>query len=240
MKKSSAKVKSFEGVLERMPSRLNWTIVHIPFDVAKEWGKRTQINVKGEMNGFAFHTSLFPTGKGGHFILINKKMQKGGRAVAGNKAHFTLEQDTVKREIKAPAELMEVLKESKRLLKFYESLNPSYRNYIAKWVGEGKHSETRRRRADQIAVRLMETVEAEQELPPLIQAAIARNPRAQAGWKLMSKAHRRAHLMGIFYYRDPESRARRIAKAVEEMVEYTERKKRGSTAEGIEGAEVDS
>jgi hypothetical protein len=40
----------------------------------------------------------------------------------------------------------------------------------------------------------------------------------------MSLAHRRAHLMGIFYYRNPESRARRIAKMVEEAEQLAERK----------------
>jgi hypothetical protein len=41
----------------------------------------------------------------------------------------------------------------------------------------------------------------------------------------MTPAHRRSHLMGIFGYRNPESRARRLAKAVEEMVAYAEKRK---------------
>jgi len=78
--------KSFQAVLERMRSRLNWVIVHIPFDVAKLWGKRGQIRVRGEINGFALHTSLFPGGRGGHYLLVNRKMQAGGKAVAGQLA----------------------------------------------------------------------------------------------------------------------------------------------------------
>jgi hypothetical protein len=34
------------------------------------------------------------------------------------------------------------------------------------------------------------------------------------GWKSMSVSRRRGHLMGIFHYRDPQSRARWIEKAV--------------------------
>ncbi|HSA93399.1 MAG TPA: YdeI/OmpD-associated family protein, partial [Terriglobales bacterium] len=60
-------------------------------------------------------------------------------------------------------------------------------------------------------------------LPPLIQAALARNPKAREGWQRMTPGQRRAQLLAIFYYRNPESRARRITKAVEVMVEYAEK-----------------
>ena len=39
----------------------------------------------------------------------------------------------------------------------------------------------------------------------------------------MPPSHRRNHLLSIFYYRNPESRARRVAKAVEMMLEYAEK-----------------
>ncbi|HYL92191.1 MAG TPA: YdeI/OmpD-associated family protein, partial [Alphaproteobacteria bacterium] len=102
-------------------------------------------------------------------------------------------------------------------------LNPSGRREIARWIAEGKQRDTRLRRAEQMAERLMETIEAERELPPLIKVALANNPKATAGWKRMPPSHRRFHLLGIFGYRNPESRARRLAKAVAEMVEYAER-----------------
>jgi len=43
--------KRFEARLERMRSRLNWVIIHAPFDAAQVWGLRGQIKVKGEING---------------------------------------------------------------------------------------------------------------------------------------------------------------------------------------------
>lgn len=157
-------------------------------------------------------------------LTVNKKMQAGGKAAPGTKAKFVLEPDTAPREIKPSPELQRMLRQSKQLQKYFESLNYSTRRYIALWVEEGKHVETRRRRAEQLAERLMETMEAERELPPLLQIALQHNPKARAGWELMSRTHRRSHLLGIFYYRNPESRARRLAKAVEEMVEYEERR----------------
>src|SRR5579859_7589683 len=89
--------KSFRATLERIQSRLGWTIIRIPFDVAKVWGARGQLRVKGEINGFAFRTSLFPARGGGHILLVNKAMQKGGDVRQGMSAKFLLQPDLEKR-----------------------------------------------------------------------------------------------------------------------------------------------
>jgi uncharacterized protein YdeI (YjbR/CyaY-like superfamily) len=214
---------SFQATLERMKSRLNWIIIHIPFDVAKLWGSRGQLRVKGEINGFGFRTSLFPTGQGGHILLVNKKMQKRARAVAGTAARFQIEPDTETRVVTVPTELKRVLAEDRALRPWFDQLNYSARNDIAKWVSEPRSPETRVRRSEQIAERLLATMDAERELPPILQVAFARNPRALEGWERMSKAQRRGHLLGIFYYRNPESRARRIDKMLEAASAIAER-----------------
>jgi uncharacterized protein YdeI (YjbR/CyaY-like superfamily) len=223
MSASRTVAKTFEAILERTGDRLNWTIVRIPVNVAEVWGKRGQLRVKGEINGFAFSTSLFPDGKGAHFMIVNRKMQAGAKVVAGGKAKFRLEPDIARRDVTTPAELLAVLGQSRRLKKYYEALSHSMQREIARWVGEAKNTDTRTRRAEQLAERLMLTMEAEREVPPLLQVAFAQNPRARAGWERMPPGHRRAHLLSIFYYRNPESRARRVAKAVEAMLAYANR-----------------
>jgi len=85
---SKPAAKTFHATLERGGDRLNWVlnwiIIRLPFDVAKLWGKRGQIRVKGEINGFPLRTSLFPDGWGGHVMIVNKQMQRGGRARPGS------------------------------------------------------------------------------------------------------------------------------------------------------------
>ncbi|HXA83648.1 MAG TPA: YdeI/OmpD-associated family protein [Candidatus Dormibacteraeota bacterium] len=216
--------KTFEAVLERTANRLGWVIARVPFDAAKVWGKRGQLKIQGEINGFSFSTSLFPTGDGRHFLLVNKKMLSGGKTAPGLTAKFRLQPDTTPRPpASAPTELLRELGESKRLLKFFESLNPSRRNEIARWIAEPRSEEARRRRARQIAERLMETMEAERDLPPIMQLAFRQNPKAHEEWERMSRSHRRAHLLAIFYYRTPEARANRLQKCVKEMLERAER-----------------
>ena len=217
-------IKTFQAVLEKSTNNLGWTIIRVPLDVEKVWGVRGQLKVKGEINGFAFQTSLFPTGKGFHILLVNKKMQRGGNARVGMKAKFLLEPDLAERAVATPQEWLHVLKESRRLRTYYESLNYSRRREIARNIAECKQSGTRRRRAQQLAEHLMQAMEAERELPPLIERALANNPQARRGWQLLPPGHRRSHLLGIFYYRNPESRARRLEKAMQEMIAYAEKR----------------
>jgi len=212
-----------------MRPRLNWVIIHMPFDAAKVWGLRGQIKVKGEVNGFAFRTSLFPTREGRHILLVNKRMQKGARAAEGSVARFQIELDREERTVEIPDELQRILREGRSLRRWYDKLNYSTRSDIDKWITEPKSGEARRRRAEQIAERLLNVMEAERELPPVLQVAFARHPRAREGWDEMSPSRRRGHLFGIFYYRTPDAQARRIDKMLDDAIaiaEKTSRKKK--------------
>jgi hypothetical protein len=216
--------RSFKATLERMPSNLGWVIVRIPLDVWKVWGTRGMLKVKGEINGFAFRTSLFPTGKGNHYLLVNKRMQAGAGARPGTAAQFFLEPDTEKRVATVPSELQRIFKEDRLLRRWFDRLNYSTRKWIADWVVQVKSREARVRRAEQVAEQLLATMEAERELPPILKLAFAREPRALAGWQRMSPSHRRGHLLAVFYYRTPEARDRRIAKTIEDALAFADRK----------------
>lgn len=223
--KPKAVAKSFKATLERMQSsNLGWVVIRIPFDVFKVWGVRGRLRVKGEINGFAFRTALFPTGKGYHFLLVNKRMQAGANATAGNVAQFRLETDTQVRKAVLPAELKRFFDEDRLLQRWFEQLSYSIRKWIGDSIVQVKSAETRMRRAERIAEQLLAAMEAEQDLPPILKAAFARDPRAFEGWQSMSPTRRRHQLLNIFHYRNPESRARRVTKLMEEAVALAERK----------------
>ena len=223
--------RSFQARLERGASRLNWVIARIPFDVEKIWGTRAMLRVKGDINGYAFRTSLFPTGDGRHTLLVNKRMQAGAKAVAGDLARFHLEPDTEERIVSMPPEMELALSEARGLRRWFDRLNPSMRNEIARWITNVKSDDARERRAEQMAERLLETMEAERDLPPVLSVVFAGNARAREGWKRMSPARRRSHLLGIFYYRTPDARARRAAKAVQDACRIAD-SKANSTGSG--------
>jgi len=151
--KATASIQHFEAPLERLPSRLQWTIVYLGFDAGKVWGLRGQIKVKGEINGFPFRSSLFPTRQGRHFLLINKAMQRGAGVAEGKVARLAIELDREERTVDPPIQLTRILRQDRSLRRWYDELNYSTRNDIAKWIREPKGDEARERRADQIAER---------------------------------------------------------------------------------------
>lgn len=217
-------VKTYSAPLEHLRSGLGWVVAYLPFAAASVWGSRGRLKVKGEINGFPFRTSLFPTRDGRHFLLINKRMQKGSGAVAGTKASFRLEPDTEERTVTVPLELKRVLAEDRSVQRWFDKLNYSIRKWITDWITDVKSADARVRRSEQVAEQLMSTMEAERELPPMLQLAFARNPRAREGWEQMSDSRRRGQLLAIFYYRTPESRARRLAKVIDEAAALAQKK----------------
>jgi uncharacterized protein YdeI (YjbR/CyaY-like superfamily) len=212
----------FRSLLKPDGTNLKWVIAPVPFAPAKVWKTRNRMRVKGTINGFPFRTSLFGSAEKGYVVLVNKSMQKGAEAYAGEMAEFTLEPDLEERTAAVPPELAKVLKQERALARWFEGLSYSYRKYMADDVRKPKSPEVRQRRAEQIAERMMLAMEGEQTLPPILQVAFRRTPKARAGWEAMTPVQRRAQLLGIFYYQSPEARERRAQKAVEEALRVAE------------------
>ncbi len=211
--KSKSDVQSFDATLDK-EHILGWTIARVPFDPAKVWSERIRQRVKGTVNGFAFRTSLFPItgGSASYFLLVNAAMQKGGKVKPGQIAAFTLEPDLDPRPAELPEELDALLDEADGLREWYESLTEYTRRELGKWVLGVKSDDARIRRAQQAAERLLATMEAEVELPPVIAKALTRRPKAREGWAKMSETQRRNELMAVFHYLSPEAREKRIGK----------------------------
>jgi len=211
--------KQFRAVIEPLQGGLGWVVAWIPFDVEEAWKKMVRLRVTVEVGGEVFRTSLFTaTQRGRHFLLVNKKMQKAAGAKVGAMVDFTIAPDLDERTPTVPSELAKLLKTEKKLAKWYEGLSEPIRWEIAKWIDGVKSAEARQRRAEQIAERLMLTMEGEKELPPVLEVAFRRVPAARKGWDAMTKAQRRSNLMAVFYYQSPEAREKRVRKVVEDCL----------------------
>ena len=207
-----AKAKRFRAVLEKGDRALGWTIARVPFDPATEWVQMVRLRVRGDVNGFAFRTSLFLDARGGFYLLVNRAMQAGARVGVGEAAEFRLEPDLEPREAELPDELVVLLDGEPGLRKWYGELTEYTRREIGKWVNGVKSDEARMRRAEQMAERLLATMEGERELPPMISAAFRVRPKARTGWANMTETQRRGELMAVFYYQTLEARQKRVEK----------------------------
>ena len=213
------RARTFRAPLEQGSLALGWIIVRVPLDPAQIWPKMIRLRVRGEINDFAFRTSLFPDPRGGFYLLINRAMQKAARAHLGDTADFRLEPDLDARAAELPDELAVLLDDEPGLRDWYDSLTEYTRREIGKWISSVKTDASRMKRAEQMAERLLATMEAEVELPPLIAVAFRRNAKARAAWDKLTPLQRRQQLMAVFYYQTPEARERRIEKIVTMLLE---------------------
>ena len=208
-----------------MRNGLGWVIARIPFDVDNAWPERVRQRVRGEIEGVPFRSSLFGFPQGdGHFLLVNNKVQKAAKATVGSQVRIDMEPDLEERPALVPAELAEELKGDRRLRRWFDGLNEYTRRMIGGWVHEPASPGTRQKRAEQMAERLLQTMEGERDLPPILRAAFLRQPLAKKGWEAMTQLQRRGHLLGIFYYKEGEARDNRAAKAVEEALRVAKKK----------------
>jgi len=221
--------KSFRATLETTGTSLRWVIARVPVDLKKAWPMWKSRRVFGEINGCPFKTALIPGAKGqGHVLIVNKKMQFGARAGAGNRALIKLWPDLGEVVIDLPPEFARILKSDRALKKWFESMSPSMRKGFSNFIADAKTTETRQKRAESMAESLMLAMEGELEPPPILRAAFQRQPEARRGWDLMTPTQRKHHLLGIFYPQTVEGRERRAAKAVESCLAVARRRRRQS------------
>lgn len=225
MKQAQAKI--FRTVLEPTGTRLHWVIARVPVDLKKAWPGWRNRCVRGEINGFAFRTTLFPGSQGkGHTLLVNKQMQGGAKVKAGERVEIRLEPDMEERLEPAPEELLNALRGDRRLRRWFDRLSPSMQKGIGGFVSQAKSAATREMRGEKMAESLMLAMEGEEEPPPILRAAFGRQPLAEAGWNAMTPTQRRNHLLGIFYVQTVDGRERRAAKAVEDALRVARAKGR--------------
>ncbi|HMG02774.1 MAG TPA: YdeI/OmpD-associated family protein [Edaphobacter sp.] len=205
---------------------MGWVVARVPFDAAKTWKKMVRLRIKVETGGEVFRTSLFSDSThGGHFVLVNKKMQKAAGVKLGGMIDLAVEPDLDERETEAPAELEALFKKERALAKWYAKLSDSIRRDIARTITEVKSDEARARRVEQMAERMLLAMEGEKTLPPILEVAFRRHPAARKGWDAMTEVQRRGHLLGVFYYQSPEAREKRAGKVVEDCLRVAEAKR---------------
>ena len=230
--RSASPRKSFTALLEPDGTALKWVIARVPFDIAKAWPVRNGRRVRGEIAGFAFRTSLFPDARrGGHFLLVNKKMQSGSNSRLGSRVRIWLEPDLAERPVDLPTELVRALNADRQVRKLFDSMTPSQRREFGKFADQPKSPAARTKRAEKIAEMLMQAIEGQHDPPPILRAIFQRHPGSRDAWFALSPNQRRDQLLGIFYYETAEARERRAMKAIEAGLKAAGRKRRNDAGD---------
>jgi hypothetical protein len=131
-----------------------WSHLRIPFDIEKLWGTKARLSVRGTMNGFAFRSSIFPDGKCGHTMMVNKVMQQGAKAAPGDAVRMELAPDTAPRTVSIPADFKRGLAKNRAAAAFFLKLAPSRKKMYVDWIPGAKQAEPRARRIAKAVDRL--------------------------------------------------------------------------------------
>ncbi len=131
-----------------------WVCLDIPQNVSAMLGRRGRVPVTGTINGFPIRNSLFPTGAGGHFMMVNKEMHRGASVGVGDRVEVILEVDTSPRVLKVPEDLSQALSQHPEARASFESLSYSHKKEYVDWIEDAKQSETRARRIEETVAKL--------------------------------------------------------------------------------------
>lgn len=126
----------------------------LPFDVEKVFGTRARVPVRGTINGFAFRSSIFPTGDGHHYMVVNREVRAGANVKGGDTVSVQMERDDAPRTITPPAELARALKANKAARAAWEKLSYTHQKEYSRAVEEAKRPETRARRVEKAITEL--------------------------------------------------------------------------------------
>ena len=146
-------MKRFRVTLEKH-EHSEAAIVTIPFDVQKVFGTRARVPVRGTINGFAFRSSIFPTGDGRHYMVVNREVRAGAKVKGGDTVTVHMELDDELRTIEPPADLRRALKANKTARAAWEKLSYTHQKEYAAAVAEAKRPETRARRIEKAVTEL--------------------------------------------------------------------------------------
>jgi hypothetical protein len=139
--------RRFRGKLLGMGPGQHWTALKVPFSVEKMWGSRARVSVRGTINGFPFRNSIFPDGKGVHFMMVNKALQTGAKTMPGEVVAVVMAPDVSPRKVAVPAILKRALAKNPRARANFAAFSYSHRKAYVDFIQGAKQAETRERRA---------------------------------------------------------------------------------------------
>lgn len=148
------KVHSFEAVLVKPEAVGAWTYVTVPFDVEELFGRKSQVRVKGTINGIAYKGSLMPHGNGTHFMVVNQALRDAAGVTAGCTVSVTMEHDDEERVVQVPDDFVRQLEANEAAGAFFGQLSYSYQKEYVSWIEASKKPETRTDRIGKAILKL--------------------------------------------------------------------------------------
>jgi hypothetical protein len=136
----------FDAVLDTIDT---WHIVRLPENASRKLPSRGQVAVQGRLNGHAFQTVLEPDGTFGHWMRVDRKLQRAAALGAGDTATLEVEALTDWPEPDVPQDLEAALgTASAKIQDLWTEITPMARWEWVRWVNATRNPDTRKRRVE--------------------------------------------------------------------------------------------
>lgn len=162
-----------------------WVILQLPEDVSANFTSRSQVVVKGVVNGVPFETVLEPDGKWSHFFKVGEALQATAKIKAGDTVAVELEQVQEWPEPDVPDDLQTALNNNPDVHEFWETVTPMARWEWIRWISATKSAETR---AHRIVVSLSKMRKGEKR-PCCFNRAMCTDPYVSKGGRLFEPTY---------------------------------------------------
>jgi Domain of unknown function (DUF1905)/Bacteriocin-protection, YdeI or OmpD-Associated len=136
----------FEGSLSATGSA---TILRLPDGASKRLPSRGQVAVQGTINGHSFATVVEPDGRRGHWIRLDRSLQRTAGIKAGDTASVAIEATKDWPEPHVPRDLKAALDTAPQKIKrLWKEITPMARWEWVRWVNATSNPATRDRRVE--------------------------------------------------------------------------------------------
>src|ERR1700692_2546559 len=125
------------------------TILRLPEKASRKLPSRGQVAVQGTINGHGFETVLEPDGDFGHWMRIDRKLQKTAALSAGDTATLEIETRKDWPEPNVPQDLETALAAApQKIQDLWKRITPMARWEWVRWVNATQNVDTRKRRVE--------------------------------------------------------------------------------------------
>jgi hypothetical protein len=123
--------------------------LRLPKKASVKLPSRGQVAVRGTINGHRFQTVLEPDGNFGHWMRIDRKLQKGAALSAGDNAALEIESVEEWPEPSVPQDLKTALAAApQKIQDLWKEITPMARWEWVRWVNATPNPDTRKRRVE--------------------------------------------------------------------------------------------
>jgi hypothetical protein len=142
----TAQAIRFNAALQATKGRV---ILPLPQAASKKLPSRGQVAVEATINGHSFRTVLEPDGNRGHWMNVDRRLQRAAGLGAGDTTTVEVVPQKEWPEPDVPADLARALSAAPREIRdLWEAITPMARWEWVRWVNATKNADTRQRRIE--------------------------------------------------------------------------------------------